>query len=78
MAVAVVVLDLDRGMAAMVGANERRGVVVIVFSDDSILVLVVGIASSLFMLRRRARCLYEFVDLVETTRVEVSSAICGE
>jgi hypothetical protein len=45
MAVAVV-LDLDRGMAAMVGANRRRGVVVIVFSDDSILVLVVGIDTS--------------------------------
>jgi hypothetical protein len=45
MAVAVV-LDLDRGMAAMVGANRRRGVVVIVFSDDSILVLVLGIDTS--------------------------------
>jgi hypothetical protein len=54
-AAVVVVLDLDRGMAAMVGANERRGVVVIVFSDDSILVSIVGIASSLFMLRRRGR-----------------------
>jgi hypothetical protein len=40
------VVDLDRGMAAMVGANRRRGVVMIVFSDDSILALVLGIDTS--------------------------------